>query len=176
MSTRPARSFSPQEALEAACRAHGLPVTVQRRVILETLAAHDDHPTADAVFEEVRRRLPEVSRTTVYRVLDTLVRLGLAVKICSPGSGVRFDPRTSRHHHLVCSRCERVIDLDAPALDALALPRTAAFEISDYSVHFRGTCATCRARESTRPARARRAATRAGATPRRAAADPREEE
>jgi Fur family peroxide stress response transcriptional regulator len=136
-------------ALEVACRRHGLPLTVQRRVILEALAARDDHPTADEILEQVRRRLPEVSRTTVYRVLDTLVRLRLAAKICSPGAGVRFDPKTDRHHHLVCVRCERVIDVEVPALNALPLPqaRTRAFTIHDYSIHFRGLCAGCEKRQ-----------------------------
>ena len=133
-------------ALEAACRAEGLPLTVQRRVILEVLADRLDHPTADQIFAAVRRRMPDVSRTTVYRVLDTLVRLGLAVKTPHPGAAVRFDPRTERHHHLVCVGCDRVIDLHAPELDALPLPdtRRLGFEADDYSLHIRGLCAACR--------------------------------
>jgi Fur family peroxide stress response transcriptional regulator len=134
------------KALEAACRRHGVPLTVQRRVILQALASRDDHPTPDQILEQVRARLPEVSRTTVYRVLDTLVNLGLAVKICSPGTSARFDPKTHRHHHLVCLRCEKVIDFEAPALSSLPLPdaKAHAFDIHDYSVHFRGLCAACR--------------------------------
>jgi Fur family peroxide stress response transcriptional regulator len=133
-------------ALEAACRAEGLPLTVQRRTILEVLARRTDHPTADQVFAVVRKRLPDVSRTTVYRVLDTLVRLGLAVKTPHPGASVRFDPRTERHHHLVCRDCDRVIDLHAPELNALRLPDTRGlgFEIDDFSLHIRGRCAACK--------------------------------
>lgn len=148
-------------ALEAACKQQGLPVTVQRRVILEALAGRDDHPTADDILDEVRQRLPEVSRTTVYRVLDTLVRLGLAAKICSPGTGVRFDPKTDRHHHLVCVRCEKVMDFEAPTLNAFPLPdaQRRAFTIHDYSIHFRGLCRECGKRvsggEPRRPARRR---------------------
>ena len=135
-------------ALEAACRAHGLPLTVQRRTILEVLAERTDHPTADQVFAAVRRRLPDVSRTTVYRVLDTLVRLGLAVKTPHPGASVRFDPRTERHHHLVCTACDRVIDLHAPELNALRLPdtRRLGFAADDFSLHIRGLCSDCQAR------------------------------
>lgn len=133
-------------ALEAACRNRNLPLTIQRRVILQALAERDDHPTADQILQQVRERLPEVSRTTVYRVLDTLVDLGLAVKICSPGTGVRFDPKIHRHHHLVCTQCEKVTDFDAPTLNCLPLPnaRSRAFDIQDYSIHFRGLCADCK--------------------------------
>ena len=140
------------DRLEAACRRQGLPLTVQRRVILEALAQRVDHPTADQILEDVRRRLPEISRTTVYRVLDALVRLGMAVKICHPGASARFDPITERHHHLVCTQCERVVDIDSPALRKLPLPDTRglAFEISDYSVHFRGLCGACSGRRKKR--------------------------
>ena len=143
--------------LEAACRRHGVPLTVQRRVVLDALSRRTDHPTADQLLVDVRAHLPGVSRTTVYRVLETLVRLGLAVKTCTPGSAVRFDPRTERHHHLVCLGCERVIDLHAPSLDRLRLPaaRTGGFEVSDYSVHFRGTCPDCRRRARTGTRRSR---------------------
>lgn len=132
--------------LARACRAHGLPVTVQRRAIYELLAGRTDHPTADQVWEAARARLPGVSRTTVYRVLDTFVRLGLVVKTPHLGSAVRFDPRTERHHHLVCTECGRVVDISSARLDRVALPDAAAhgFEVDDFSVHIRGRCAACR--------------------------------
>jgi Fur family peroxide stress response transcriptional regulator len=166
-------------ALEAACRQHGLPLTVQRRVILDALAGRDDHPTADEILAQVRQRLPEVSRTTVYRVLDTLVRLGLAAKICSPGAGVRFDPKTDRHHHLVCVQCEKVMDFEAPTLNALRLPdvRTLAFTVQDYSIHFRGLCGECgkrvTGREKRGPRRPARTKGKSGMNQPGAATEPR---
>ena len=60
---------------EALCRSKRLPLTVQRRAIFEAVLERDDHPAADQVFEVVKERIPGVSRTTVYRVLDTLVDL-----------------------------------------------------------------------------------------------------
>jgi Fur family peroxide stress response transcriptional regulator len=140
---------------EAACRARGLAVTVQRRRILELLLGRTDHPTADEVYAEVQEHLPGVSRTTVYRVLDTLVELGVITKAASPGAAVRFDPTTRRHHHLVCLHCDRLIDLADDALDvAIRLPKRAgpAFEIQDYSVHFTGVCAACRRKRGSKAA------------------------
>ena len=138
--------------LETACRAKGLPVTVQRRAIFELLAGRTDHPTADQVWEAARVRLPGVSRTTVYRVLATFVRLGLVVKTPHPGSAARFDPRADRHHHLVCTECDRVVDVESKRLDAVTLPDAAAlgFEIDDFSIHIRGVCAACRRRRTRR--------------------------
>ncbi len=146
MKTRPVKSTNKVAQFEAACRAQGLPLTVQRRVILEALAARDDHPTADEIFAAIQERIPGVSRTTVYRVLETLVGVGVASKVCHPGATARFDAKTDRHHHLVCRECGKVRDLEAPALDRLPLPNTSrrGFEIRDYSIHFLGTCADCR--------------------------------
>ena len=131
---------------ELLCRREGLPLTAQRRAVLRSLAARTDHPTADQLYEEVRRELPEISRTTVYRVLETLVRVGVVNRVSHPGSAVRFDALTERHHHLFCVSCGRLIDLALPELDRLPTPDTErlGFEIQDYSVQFNGVCADCR--------------------------------
>jgi Fur family peroxide stress response transcriptional regulator len=144
----PEHAGSPRERFERLCRRHGLALTIQRRAIFAALVERRDHPTADQVFAAVRGRLPGVSRTTVYRVLETLVHAGLITKACHPGAAARYDPRTQRHHHLVCLHCEKIVDYDDPTLDTLPLPRLrgARFEIHDYCIHFRGVCAECRAR------------------------------
>ncbi len=133
-------------SFERLCREHGLPLTSQRRAILEEVLAHNDHPTADDIYEMVRRRLPDVSRATVYRGLETLVRLGVIARPSHPGSAAHYDSATERHHHLVCIRCHRVTDLEAPLVDELRMPdtRRMGFQIRDYSVHFSGLCAECR--------------------------------
>jgi Fur family peroxide stress response transcriptional regulator len=131
---------------EQICRQKGLPLTIQRRVILEAVLEREDHPTADQIYEAVRDRIPQVSRTTVYRVLDTLVDLGLIRRLQHSAAAARFDGKTYRHHHLICVHCSRVIDLEEPGLDELPLPRGApeGFAIEDFSVQYTGTCSACR--------------------------------
>ena len=63
------------QEFEALCRERGSPLTVQRRDILKAILERDDHPSADQIYETVKDRIPGLSRTTVYRVLDTLVEL-----------------------------------------------------------------------------------------------------
>jgi Fur family transcriptional regulator, peroxide stress response regulator len=130
---------------EAECRKRGLAVTVQRRTVFEALAARRDHPTADQVYDAVRDRIPGLSRTTVYRVLDTLVEAGFVRKVHHTGGVARFDPVTHRHHHLVCEACGRLVDLDDAAVPTLRLPeaRGSGFRITDYSVSFLGLCGAC---------------------------------
>jgi len=130
---------------EQLCRQHGIPLTVQRRIILESIAVREDHPTADQVFEGVSNKLPGLSRTTVYRVLETLVNMGVVHKASHLGSAARYDPNTERHHHLTCVSCHRVMDLEEKSLSSLRFSHSKAgdFEILDYSVHFSGYCGEC---------------------------------
>ncbi len=131
-------------ALEEQCRQRGIPVTVQRRAILEAVLLHGDHPTADEIYETVRDRLPQLSRTTVYRVLDTFVNMGLVQRLRKSGAA-RFDRNIDRHHHLICSRCGKIADLEDQALEPLPLPKRKlqGFIIDDFSVQFSGTCPDC---------------------------------
>jgi len=128
------------------CRQKGVPCTVQRQAVLEAVLASDEHPTADQVIEAVKRRVPNVSRTTVYRILEMLSAWGLIRRIHHPGSAGRFDGKTHRHHHLICMRCGKVWDVEDPRLDHLRLPEGQVhdFEVQDFSVHISGLCADCR--------------------------------
>jgi Fur family transcriptional regulator, peroxide stress response regulator len=131
---------------ETVCRNKGLALTIQRRAILDALASRSDHPTVDQVYEDIKERLKGVSRTTVYRVLETFVTIGIARKISNPESKARFDADTIRHHHLTCIKCGKVLDLHDPTLDNL-VPNAGTlqdFDIFDYSITFNGLCACCR--------------------------------
>lgn len=138
-------------ALEQACRTAGLPMTSQRRIIMETLASSVNHPTADDVYESVKGLLPGVSRTTVYRVLDLLVRLQVAIRINSPSARARYDADVHRHHHAICQVCEAVDDLRAPEFDGISLPEEdfSGFACNGYSVNFTGICRGCQKGEAS---------------------------
>lgn len=137
------------------CKERGLPITVQRRAVFEAMLDREDHPAADDIYDAVRLAMPNLSRTSVYRTLETLVETGMVQKVCHPGSTARFDPKISRHHHLVCMKCEKIFDIESAKLDAVPWPnvRAQGFEIADYHIHFRGVCADCRRQggKKTRP-------------------------
>ena len=131
---------------ELLCREQALPLTVQRRDILKTVLERSDHPTADQVHEAVKKQIPGLSRTTVYRVLETLVQLGAIRRLHHPGASARFDGRIDRHHHLVCKMCHKIVDVDCRAFNGLKLSpsKRCGFTVEDYSVHFIGMCEACR--------------------------------
>jgi Fur family transcriptional regulator, peroxide stress response regulator len=139
--------------LEEICREKGLPVTSQRRTVLEVLLRRSDHPTADQVYEAVQAGLPQISRRTVYRVLDTLVEFDLIRRVHHPGAVARFDGMIHRHHHLVCTRCHKILDLESSALDDMPLPagKPQGFVIHDFSVQFMGVCPDCRKSKKSSP-------------------------
>lgn len=158
------------EQFERICRERGLPITTQRRVVLEEILGRKDHPTADQIYETLKGRLHGLSRTTVYRILDTLVQFGIIAKVCHHGSAARFDPKTRQHHHLICMTCETIIDVEASQSEKVSWPtvRGLGFEIHDYLIHFRGICDRCRQAHNTEvnsPRKAKRRQTEKPARP-----------
>jgi Fur family peroxide stress response transcriptional regulator len=143
-----AKQFSgtKESELQSICRKHGLALTIQRRAILENLAGRNDHPTADQLYDSIKDQLKGVSKTTVYRILETLVSVGVIRKVSNPESISRFDADTSRHHHLICVECGTVIDIHDEELNRLELPECfkSDFEFHDYSINFSGRCSRCR--------------------------------
>jgi len=142
---KPSQIAQRLEQFESVCRERGVPLTVQRRDILQTILERDDHPSAEQVYEAVKTHIPGLSRTTVYRALDTLADLGVIRRLHHPGTGARFGGNLQRHHHLVCRKCWCVIDIESAGLDGLRLSAAErhGFEIEDYSVHFTGLCQEC---------------------------------
>lgn len=131
--------------LELSCREGGLRLTPQRRVLLETLVESGDHPSAEQLFARVHRKLPGLSRATVFRILGQLVAKGVIGMASHLGRSARYDVRTEHHHHLVCLRCDSMTDVFHEPLDQVALPDAAphGFDIVDFRVQLRGYCKNC---------------------------------
>jgi Fur family peroxide stress response transcriptional regulator len=88
--------------------------------------------------------MPSLSLATIYKTLDALVRLGLVSELPATGNSRRYDANVDHHHHLVCTRCDRVTDYYDSALDRIPLPsRLAEFRARRVSVHLHGLCANC---------------------------------
>ncbi len=85
--------------------------TLQRRIILEELRKLETHPTADELYELVRKRIPQISLGTVYRNLELLSEDGQILKLQQTGKQKRFDGRVECHYHVRCSRCGRIADI-----------------------------------------------------------------
>ncbi len=126
-------------------------MTRQRKVILEELRKVTSHPTADQVYEMVRRRLPRISLATVYRNLETLSLAGEVLKLEVSGTQRRYDGDTSEHHHARCAMCGSVIDIPADLFPLPKIPEQAVdgFDISGCRVELTGLCWECRAKKAS---------------------------
>ncbi|MDI6795534.1 MAG: transcriptional repressor [Desulfatibacillaceae bacterium] len=130
-----------------------LRMTRQRRIILDELKKVKSHPTADQVYEMVRRRLPKISLATVYRNLDILSGAGVILKIESGGTQRRYDGDTSDHSHIRCVRCNRVGDVFVSPINVPAVDESQAcgFTVLGHRVEFYGVCPECaREKKSSR--------------------------
>lgn len=126
-------------------KAHNMRMTRQRKVILDVLRQTDNHPSADELYEKVRKKLPRISLGTVYRNLEVLSELGEVRKIEHSGSIKRFDGCPHNHYHIRCMRCDRVEDAPMDLLQDLENKLSAAtnFRVMGHRLEFIGLCEQC---------------------------------
>ncbi len=138
------------DTLTALFRRHGLKVTRQRQCIFEILYANPAHSTAEAIYVIAKGRVPTISLKTVYEILHSLAALGQIHQLDLGTGSTRFDPDIHHHHHLVCSRCGRIenVDLDLGLL-AFAAAERHGFMPGQAEVVFRGLCPDCVVRDSS---------------------------
>jgi Fur family ferric uptake transcriptional regulator len=129
-------------------RQRGWRLSAQRRAVAEVLVGAHVHLSAEEILDQARRRLPEVSRATVYNTLNELVAMGELGEVDVVDGPKRYDPNVhDRHDHLVCDGCNAIRDVPgrgrAPALPEAA---RAGYLVTGVEVTYRGLCPDCAAR------------------------------
>ncbi len=155
-------------------RGAGLRVTGSRRAVIEALGAHP-HAPADELYRAVARSLPQTSLQSVYNALGDFVDAGLVRRFEPAGSPGLFELRVGdNHHHLVCTGCGTVVDVDCAhgSAPCLAPADTHGFAIREAEVTFWGMCAACADASASVPTSARALAADAGETTASAAPAP----
>lgn len=124
----------------------GLRVTAQRLAVFKAVAARQ-HGTANEIFEDVRHSIGAVSRQAVFDALGALTETGLIRRIQPGRSPARYEDRVGdNHHHLICRRCGRTIDVDCAAgrRPCLEPSDDHGFVIDEAEVIYWGCCPACR--------------------------------
>jgi Fe2+ or Zn2+ uptake regulation protein len=131
-------------------RHRGIAVTPQRLAVMATLQNRHDHPTAEHIYQEVRRQLPAISFNTVYKALEILCQKGMAIKVNPLHEVARYDGTTTHHAHLICRQCHHIIDLDwqPAAFPSLTPEELHGFKLDYPSMTFWGLCPQCQQRQS----------------------------
>ena len=129
----------------------GYKMTEQRREILQIFLDQPNphHLSAEDVHSILRNNSSEIGLATVYRSLELLSILGILLKIEFGDGCSRYElnnnPNLHRHHHLICVKCQKVIEFDEDKLDELEaeIAKKSGFEILNHEVKFFGYCREC---------------------------------
>ncbi len=120
-------------------------LTTQRQIILEELGKVKTHPTANEVYDMVRKRMPRIGLGTVYRNLELMSETGIILKLEVGGTQKRFDATIDPHYHIRCLSCGKVNDIDIPVMDEIN--KTAAdisqYQVLGHHIEFSGICKEC---------------------------------
>ena len=120
--------------------------TKQKEAILGVLRGTNSHPTADWVYNEVKKEIPNISLGTVYRNLRILCQRGEILELNLCGNLSRFDARRDTHYHFRCEKCGQVFDIDEPVnreIDGRIAWKT-GFKVIYHKLEFRGLCRECK--------------------------------
>ena len=124
--------------------------TSPRRKLLDLILQRADHFSA----EEIATAMPQVGRATVYRTLAQLVDAGLVCRVLLDGGEQHYQaaPR-DHHHHLVCIRCDRVVDVESCEVSEFAegIARSQGFAPLTHRLEIYGLCQSCHQRDDIPP-------------------------
>ncbi len=117
----------------------------QKETIFKVLQETSCHPTAEWVYEQVKREIPNISLGTVYRNLKIMKQEGAVSKLDLIGTLSRYDGNTQNHYHFRCEQCGYISDVDEPVDKEIneRLAHKTGFEVSYHRLEFRGLCKSC---------------------------------
>ena len=123
----------------------GLKPTSQRIAILMQMLSRKDHPSAEALHRSLKDEFPALSINTIYLNLESFAEKDIILKINVLHHSARFDGDTSPHHHFVCIRCKKIIDLHNLKIPKIKIPKQiSAAEIFFQQLRINGICEECR--------------------------------
>ncbi len=130
-------------------RRHHFRLTPQRLEIVKVLAVSEGHPTAEQVYDKVRKKFPTTSLATVYRNILKLKELGEVLELGFAEGGNRYDGNKPYDHpHIVCLKCKKILDPELPQFQDLTreLEKSTGFQVINHRLDFFGICPKCRAK------------------------------
>ena len=121
---------------------YGIRPSVQRIAIMRYLLKNRTHPTADEVYEALRKKIPTLSKTTVYNTLKLFVENGAAIYVGIDEKNARFDGFVESHAHFRCKKCGCIIDISMNVDNFL--PKDFKGDIEETYFYLKGVCENCK--------------------------------
>ncbi len=127
----------------------GVRITPQRHAVLEYLIHAEIHPTADDIYKALEGKFPNMSVATVYNNLRVFREIGLVHELTYGDASSRFDYNTSKHYHIICETCGKVVDFHYPILDEVEslAKQVTGFDVSHHRMEIYGICPSCKTRQ-----------------------------
>jgi len=130
-------------ALRDVLAGHGIKPTFQRLTILGAVVNNRSHQTIRALHAALVRKIPTLSKTTLYSTLELFAAKGLVQSLTIDPAEVRYDGIPAPHHHFYCTACGRILDIE------ISCPNSRAGEIDGHRIdevhgYFKGVCRDCR--------------------------------
>ena len=116
-------------------------LTVQKLKILEYLRSVKTHPTAEIIYDAVKKQVPTITLATVYRNLNLLANEGEILRL-EMGNEFHFDADIGRHQHCVCRKCGKIYDVFQKEISKYAMEKINydGFNPTNVQVIFYGYC------------------------------------
>lgn len=124
----------------------GFRLTPQRIMVLEALHQADDHISAPDICSRIQAKYPWVNKSTIYRTLELLKELDLVTETELGGDKLYYhQAEKGHHHHLICQKCGKVIDIDedtfVPLENTLRKKYSFRADLRHLAIH--GHCLRC---------------------------------
>ena len=121
---------------------NSLKVTPQRLEIMNFLDHNKSHPTVDEIYSKLKSKYPSLSKTTVYNSLEALKQNNIIQAVTISGTESRYDMREDIHHHFLCRRCGKILDIDlqCPNIEKI---KNQGYKIEEMHGYFKGICKNC---------------------------------
>jgi Fur family ferric uptake transcriptional regulator len=122
--------------------------TAARRAVGDLIDSRDGHFTAGELVMAARARRPPIGRATIFRTLDALLEARAIERIDLPsGEHAYVACEPAHHHHIVCSRCGRAVDIDDAGLRAVVrdVARRTGYRVDEHRLELFGECPACQA-------------------------------
>ena len=136
---------SSETSFRELCSKHGIAVTHQRQVLYEVMQGMDGHPSPEEIYARVKRKIPAISLATVYKNIHLFVESGVLREVSLHHGSRRVEMNETDHHHMVCSQCKTICDVNAKELGLPAQRKRlpGGFLVERYAVDVIGICAKC---------------------------------
>lgn len=128
-------------------KASGFRHTVVRTALIEILASGGKPKSVPDLTDALADRKLPVNKTTLYRELEFLKQQGIVTDVRLNERQTRYELTGDHHHHLVCTSCDRVedveVDRDLEEQERM-IERATNFKITRHALEFFGVCGFCR--------------------------------